>query len=60
MYSTQQIIDAITQQGMLPLYFNSNEEVSVEILRSLYKAGVRTMEFTNRGEAALAKFQEID
>lgn len=59
MYSTQQIIDAITQQGMLPLYFNSNEEVSVEILRSLYKAGVRTMEFTNRGEEALANFKKL-
>ena len=59
MYNTQQIIDAITQQGMLPLYFNADEQVSVEILRSLYKAGVRIMEFTNRGEEALANFKKL-
>lgn len=59
MYNTQQIIDAITQQGMLPLYFNADEQVSVEILRSLYKAGVRIMEFTNRGEEALTNFKKL-
>ena len=59
MYKTQQIIDAITSQGMLPLYFNANEEVSIEIFRALYKAGVRTIEFTNRGEEALANFKKL-
>ena len=59
MYNTQQIIEAITKQGMLPLYFNADEQVSVEILRALYKAGVRVMEFTNRGEEALANFKKL-
>ncbi|MCE2757605.1 MAG: hypothetical protein LW706_06615 [Chitinophagaceae bacterium] len=59
MYKTQQIIDAITSQGMLPLYFNADEQVSIEILRALYRAGVRTMEFTNRGEEALSNFKKL-
>ena len=59
MYNTQQIIDAITKQGMLPLYFNADQHVSVEILRALYKAGVRIMEFTNRGDAALSNFKKL-
>ncbi|MEY2595955.1 MAG: hypothetical protein RI965_1227 [Bacteroidota bacterium] len=59
MYNTQQIIDAITKQGMLPLYFNADEQVSIEILRVLYKAGVRVMEFTNRGEEALYNFKKL-
>ncbi|MEY3922051.1 MAG: hypothetical protein RL634_1812 [Bacteroidota bacterium] len=59
MYNTQQIIDAITKQGMLPLYFNADEQVSIEILRALYKAGVRVMEFTNRGEEALYNFKKL-
>ena len=59
MYNTQQIIDAITKQGMLPLYFNADEKVSVEILRALYRAGVKIMEFTNRGEAALSNFKKL-
>ena len=59
MYNTQQIIDAITKQGMLPLYFNADEQVSIEILRALYRAGVKIMEFTNRGEAALSNFKKL-
>lgn len=56
MTSVQQVTDAIIQQGMLPLYFNADETVSVEVLRSLYKAGVKAVEYTNRGEAALKNF----
>jgi 2-dehydro-3-deoxyphosphogluconate aldolase/(4S)-4-hydroxy-2-oxoglutarate aldolase len=55
----QQIIDAIIQQGMLPLYFNADETVSVEILRAIYKAGVKAVEYTNRGDAALSNFKKL-
>ncbi|HSN62488.1 MAG TPA: hypothetical protein VLR49_16240 [Ferruginibacter sp.] len=59
MSNTQQVTDSIIQQGMLPLYFNADETVSVEILRSLYKAGVKAVEYTNRGEAALKNFTKM-
>jgi 2-dehydro-3-deoxyphosphogluconate aldolase/(4S)-4-hydroxy-2-oxoglutarate aldolase len=55
----QQTIDTIIQQGMLPLYFNADETVSVEILRAIYKAGVKAVEYTNRGEAALSNFKKL-
>ena len=55
----QKAIDAILQQGMLPLYFNADETVSVEILRAIYKAGVKAIEYTNRGEAALHNFKKL-
>ena len=53
------VSDKIVQQGMLPLYFNSDETVSVEVLRAIYKAGVRAVEYTNRGEAALNNFKKL-
>ena len=56
MNNTQQVTDAIVQQGILPLYFNAGEAVSVEVLRALYRAGIRAVEYTNRGEAALKNF----
>ncbi len=56
MNKAQQISDAIVQQGILPLYFNPDEGISVEILRALYNAGIKAVEYTNRGEAALANF----
>ena len=56
MSKTKQISDAIVQQGMLPLYFNTDETVSIDILRTIYKAGVKAVEYTNRGETALKNF----
>ena len=59
MSKTQQIADAIVKQGMLPLYFNSSEEVSLDVLKTIYRAGVKAVEYTNRGDAALANFKKM-
>ena len=56
MNNTEQITKAIIAQGMLPLYFNADETVSIEVLRAVYRAGVKAIEYTNRGEAALKNF----
>ncbi|PTR00894.1 2-dehydro-3-deoxyphosphogluconate aldolase/(4S)-4-hydroxy-2-oxoglutarate aldolase [Mucilaginibacter yixingensis] len=53
------ILKLIPEQGILPLYFNKDAEVSVNILRALYNAGVKTIEYTNRGEAALKNFAKL-
>lgn len=59
MATIRQAIDAIIEQGILPLYFNADETVSLEILRAVYKAGVKAIEYTNRGEAALKNFTKM-
>ncbi len=59
MSKISKVTDAIVQQGILPLYFNPDELVSVEILRAVYKAGIRAVEYTNRGEAALSNFKAM-
>jgi 2-dehydro-3-deoxyphosphogluconate aldolase/(4S)-4-hydroxy-2-oxoglutarate aldolase len=43
MNSPEQIADLIVKQGMLPLYFNADETVSIEVLRALYKAGIKQL-----------------
>ena len=53
------ILKLIPEQGILPLYFNKDAEVSVNILHALYKAGIKTIEYTNRGEAALKNFAKL-
>lgn len=57
--NTQQITNIIIAQGILPLYFNADETVSVEVLKAIYKAGVKAVEYTNRGEAALRNFKKL-
>lgn len=53
------IQDSIIKQGMLPLFYNDSAEVSVAITKKLYEAGIRVIEYTNRGEAAIANFKAL-
>lgn len=53
------ILTLIPQQGILPLYFYKDTKVSIEVLKALYSAGIRAVEYTNRGEAALRNFKEM-
>nr|WP_294990093.1 bifunctional 4-hydroxy-2-oxoglutarate aldolase/2-dehydro-3-deoxy-phosphogluconate aldolase [uncultured Sediminibacterium sp.] len=57
--SNQQIIQSITAQGMLPLYYHPDSEVSLQVAKALYDAGVRVIEYTNRGEHALDNFKYL-
>lgn len=59
MTQVQKITTAIREQGILPLYFNSDETVSLEVLRALHRAGIRAVEYTNRGAAALSNFKKM-
>jgi 2-dehydro-3-deoxyphosphogluconate aldolase/(4S)-4-hydroxy-2-oxoglutarate aldolase len=51
-----QFITKLNTQGLLPLFFHKDGEICCSILTALYKAGIRIVEFTNRGEEALANF----
>jgi 2-dehydro-3-deoxyphosphogluconate aldolase/(4S)-4-hydroxy-2-oxoglutarate aldolase len=59
MKSKEAVLDSILVQGMLPLFFYEDADVSVEVIRTLYKAGVRVLEYTNRGKEALDNFKII-
>ena len=54
-----ELLKLIPEQGILPLYFFKDEQTSVEILKALYNAGIRAVEYTNRGEAALNNFKRL-
>jgi 2-dehydro-3-deoxyphosphogluconate aldolase/(4S)-4-hydroxy-2-oxoglutarate aldolase len=53
------VSSTIVGQGILPLYFNADEAVSIEVLRAIYRAGIKAVEYTNRGEAALKNFKKL-
>ncbi len=59
MKNIQQVTDTIIQQGILPLYFNSDETISVEVLKAIYKAGIKAVEYTHRGDTALNNFKAL-
>jgi 2-dehydro-3-deoxyphosphogluconate aldolase/(4S)-4-hydroxy-2-oxoglutarate aldolase len=53
------VLELVPQQGILPLFFHKDAEVSVEVMKALYAAGIRALEYTNRGEAALVNFKRM-
>ena len=59
MKTKDQALAAITKQGLLPLFFYEDAEVSLEIIRTLYRTGIRVLEYTNRGPEALENFRYI-
>lgn len=59
MTKKQLAANAIIKQGLLPLYYNADETVTLEILKSLYRAGIRAIEYTNRGGSAIKNFAKM-
>jgi 2-dehydro-3-deoxyphosphogluconate aldolase / (4S)-4-hydroxy-2-oxoglutarate aldolase len=53
------MLDLISDQGVLPLYYHSDKDVSITIMKTLYDAGIRALEYTNRGKTALSNFSEM-
>ncbi len=51
------VLNVILTQGVLPLFYCDDAGTSIEITRVLYRAGVRVLEFTNRGKNAVENFK---
>lgn len=59
MSTKNELLQLIPEQGVLPLYFYKDTDVSIEVLKALYRAGIKAVEYTNRGEAALQNFRKM-
>ncbi len=53
------ILQSILGQGILPLFYWESPAVCLKVMQTLYKAGVRAVEYTNRGVAALDNFSML-
>jgi len=60
MDNEEKFIMRISEQGILPLFYHNDPVVCTEVVGALYAAGIRVIEFTNRGDAALANFKVIN
>ena len=47
----------IKEQGILPLFYHDSMEVCIAVTNALYQAGIRSIEFTNRGANAFENFK---
>lgn len=49
----------MSQQGMVPVYYNNNFETAKQVVKACYEGGVRLFEFTNRGDFAHEVFASL-
>lgn len=59
MAGNKEMIDLVREQGVVPLFYHDDKEVCLDVARSLYAAGIRFLEFTNRGPYALENFRHL-
>lgn len=59
MSKQEQVRNILFSQKLLPLFYDDSAEVSIAILKALYKGGVRIIEYTNRGDKALKNFAAL-
>ena len=55
----EETITLIQQQRILPLFYHADIEVCKGVIDVLYTAGIRAVEFTNRGGNALQNFVQL-
>jgi 2-dehydro-3-deoxyphosphogluconate aldolase/(4S)-4-hydroxy-2-oxoglutarate aldolase len=58
-YTRHQVITEMQTSSMVPLFYNSDIEVSKKIVKACYDGGARLLEFTHRGDFAHEVFREL-
>ena len=58
-FNKVQVIQAMHDTGMVPVFYNSDLEICKQVISACYKGGVRVFEFTNRGDFAHEIFGEL-
>jgi len=58
-FSRIEVATVMAETGLVPLFFNSDIEVSKKLLKACYDGGARLLEFTARGDFAHEIFAEL-
>ncbi|OXA90485.1 bifunctional 4-hydroxy-2-oxoglutarate aldolase/2-dehydro-3-deoxy-phosphogluconate aldolase [Flavobacterium hercynium] len=59
-YSRIEVALTMKENGMVPLFFHSDIEISKKVLKACYDGGSRLMEFTSRGDFAHEVFGALN
>ena len=60
LYSRIQVISAMKESGLVPLFYHPNIKLAKNVVKACYKGGARLMEFTARGDFAFEIFSELN
>ena len=57
-YDRMTVLNAITGIGMVPVFYNKDPKVAIDVIKACADGGARCVEFTNRGDLAYKVFVE--
>jgi 2-dehydro-3-deoxyphosphogluconate aldolase/(4S)-4-hydroxy-2-oxoglutarate aldolase len=58
-FSRLEVITRILDTGLIPLFYNGDVNLSIELVNACSQGGAGVIEFTNRGELAFPVFTEL-
>ena len=53
------VLSTIESDGVVPVFYNADLELTKEVARQLVAGGIHTIEFTNRGDGAIEIFADL-
>lgn len=59
-YTRIEVAEVMKQTGLVPLFYNSDLEISKKVIKAVYNGGARLLEFTARGDFAHEVFGELN
>lgn len=59
-YTRLQVAEVMKNTGLVPLFYNSDLELSKQVIKACYDGGARLLEFTARGDFAHEVFGELN
>jgi len=59
-YKRLNVLSTMVDIGLIPLFYEGNEEVAEKIIWACLDGGARCIEFTNRGDQALHVFEKLN
>ena len=58
-HSKLEVLNTIAREGVVPVFYDPDVEVTTEVATTLVAGGISTLEFTNRGDNALGVLAEL-
>ena len=58
-YNKIQVIESAISTGVVPVFYNADLNISIEVMKACYNGGIRVFEFANRGDFAQEIFGEL-
>jgi 2-dehydro-3-deoxyphosphogluconate aldolase/(4S)-4-hydroxy-2-oxoglutarate aldolase len=59
MHSIDKVSKHILDSKLIPLFYEDDVTVVIQVVKALYAGGIRTIEFTNRGPKAMDNFKAL-